>query len=300
MKIPKEVIEFRDSLEKQPAKSELVEFENLSVEALVIAIYLVKNYQIRGTKTFKPIDSTEVTLVPNQQLCHYSVLKLIPETSVRLSRSNSPEDLFQFQYNYGELFFYQLSNNQPDSLPYIDSISFCMRHLKWICNLEIERITRFISKDKFGPILNSYQNSHLLGYWKQLAIDECIEYLEIRSKLITDSPIIPQFELIKQLELLLDSFSVAQIINMIWSSMNFCLGLISDKGGTLQQLFPKSFIKYSNLAIENGWAISTYEKRLHSNSRSELHKIFFEDLLNYKKDPFGLVISDENLRNIIG
>jgi len=299
---PPEVIRFREFLVSQSSAKELVELEMLSLDSLILMIFFIKSFHLEKTKNLKPVGDIEVTLSPNQALAISSLHGLVGESSMRLSQSNPLDDFTNFYNRFGGLFYHQIQTNPVDSLPYFDSMNECFRHLKWTNNIDLNRLNRLVSNHKLDGLKSNFNQQELIDYWMFLSVDECIENMKVNSQQICGHPFSANYELVEHLKKLLNVFSVSQIFTMIYSSSNSCSREIQSRSMDslyFQLLFPKSFLNYTNKALENKWNITSHENRKYTQCRSELHRVFFRDFLKYPKDPFGLTISDSNLQMML-
>ena len=119
-----------------------------------------------------------------------------------------------------------------------------------------------------------------LSLWRQIAIAECIEYLEYRLDKVGFN-FAAGDKTYKTFDILLNDFSVSQIYGIIWRAVAEASKLYLEKGLTKRHAANSvigSCQRYAERAKINGWNLTEYN-RPQDLPQSELSAFFFNRVL---------------------
>ena len=147
-------------------------------------------------------------------------------------------------------------------------------------------------QDLFTEILNpSYYSpecaDEALALWKEIAVSECIEYLQYRLKMV-GFEFTPGEKTHKTFEIILNDFSVSQIYGIIWRAVADASKLYLEKGITKIHA-ANSVIgaceRYAERAKINGWDLTQYN-RIRDLPQSVLSLFYFNRVLGIGEKGF--------------
>lgn len=215
-----------------------------------------------------PYSDSEIILAPTNDMLHKMYSVLIHKGVIVVS-PQSPLDAFDRD-----------SEDFPNIF-YTYKVTYCL-NLKFPPN----------KQDLFTEILNpsyytiEYANS-ALALWKQIAVAECIEYLQHQLNKV-NFEFSPGDKTYKTFEIILEDFSVSQIYGIIWRAVADASKLYLEKGISKKHA-ANSVIgaceRYAERAKINGWDLTQYN-RIKDLPQSTLSLFFFNRVLGIGESGF--------------
>lgn len=143
----------------------------------------------------------------------------------------------------------------------------------------------------FPEKINNVNQDDIIEFWKEIALYECIEYLEWS----VESLFSTEYRVGKKTNLvflnLLNNFSVSQIYGIIYKATNNALRYYHENRISKRQAINTivgNALNFGERAISNNWDLSKYS-RIKSCPQSSLSKIFFDRYLKIGYDGFNEV-----------
>jgi hypothetical protein len=239
-----------------------VNFSNLSFTNKVFLGALCRALLRENLYEISPYNESEIILTPTPELRKRLYSDLIKNQVVTVS-PQSPLSAFD-------------ANNE--SFPNI----FYTYEVTYNLNLVLPPI----KQELFNEILNPsyYSKSHAaeaLALWKEIAIAECIEYLQYQLKAVGFA-FSPGEKTHKVFDIILNDFSVSQIYGIIWravasASKSYLESSISKKHAANSVI--GACERYAENAKINGWDLKQYN-RIKDLPQSILSEFYFNRVLS--------------------
>ena len=238
-----------------------IDFSKLSFENKVFLGSLCRALLKENLYEVLPFEKSEIILAPTNELRKKIYSNLIHEQVLAVSPT-SPVEAF---------------DATDESFPNV----FYIYKVTYYLNLLFPPH----KQDLFTEILNPdyYSSAYAedaLTLWKEIAIAECVEYLQYQlGKVGFDFS--PGDKTYKTFEIILNDFSVSQIYGIIWKSVADASKLYLEKGISKQHAANTAIgacQRYAERAKLNGWDLAQYN-RIKDIPQSVLSTFYFNRVL---------------------
>ena len=238
-----------------------IDFSKLSFENKVFLGSLCRALLKENLYEVLPFEKSEIILAPTNELRKKIYSNLIHEQVLAVSPT-SPVEAF---------------DATDESFPNVFYIYKVTYYLNLLFPLH--------KQDLFTEILNPdyYSSAYAedaLTLWKEIAIAECVEYLQYQlGKVGFDFS--PGDKTYKTFEIILNDFSVSQIYGIIWKSVADASKLYLEKGISKQHAANTAIgacQRYAERAKLNGWDLAQYN-RIKDIPQSVLSTFYFNRVL---------------------
>ncbi len=258
-----------------------VEFDALSFENKVFLGTLCRALLKENLYEIIPYRDSNVVLAPSLELCKRIYDSLLHTQAISVS-PDSPLDAFV---------------TDSDVFPQ----KFYKNAVEYYLNLAFPENKDTLFFDILEPKYFREENAEeAMLLWKQIAVDECIEYL-LRELKAVNFDFNPGDKTHKTFDIILNDFSVAQIYYIIGKAVRDATKLYLEKRMSKKHAANTVIsicASYAERVKLNGWEIPCY-KRVRDLPQSELSAFFFNRVLGIGDKGFNTVPSFSTLTKII-
>lgn len=258
-------------MKRYSSESYEILLEDLSLKDAVYLLSFIRFSANEDLSYAQPLSSLNFheKLSPQKNF-DYDIIRHLYREELIKPHPNSPVDAF--------------SGEEADTF-YLDKVFWILPkipnsdHPKYLV-MQLEEIFRL------NTFPREWSEENLL-IWKNIAISECLQYLE-NSLMEHNLELNPGEKTLLVLNNLLEEFSVGQIFNMIWRSAKDAAAFLVRKGVTRQHAANTvvgAIQRYGENARNNGWDVKAY-RRPFNCPQSMISQVFFDSVLKLGENGF--------------